>query len=65
VIIITFGGATILAGLETFTNYPLYVSPLYVSPLCSVLSDSYAKLYRSASLWVDEFQMIVLDDIMR
>jgi len=33
---------------------------MYVSPLRSVLSDSYAKLYRSGSLWVDEFQMIEL-----
>ena len=29
------------------------------------VSDSYAKLYRSGSLWVDEFQMIELDEIMR
>ena len=38
---------------------------MYVSPLCSVLSDSYAKLYHSGSLCVDEFQMIELDEIMR
>ena len=31
----------------------------------SCVSDSYAKLYRSGSLWVDEFQMIELDEIMR
>ena len=31
----------------------------------STVSYSYAKLYPSGSLWVDEFQMIELDEIMR
>jgi len=48
--------------LETFNNYPLYACQ---SPVFSTVSDSYAKLYRSGSLWVDEFQMIELDEIMR
>ena len=31
---------------------------------CTV-SDIYAQLYRSGSLWIDEFQMMELDEIMR
>ena len=29
------------------------------------MSDSYAQLYRSGSLWVDEFEMLELSEIMR
>ena len=31
----------------------------------SPVSDGYAQLYGSDSLWVDEFQMIELDEVMR
>ena len=30
-----------------------------------MVNDSYAKPYNSGSLWLDEFQMIELDEIMR
>ena len=39
--------------------------PVGQAPIFSTVSDSYASLYRSGSLWVDEFPMIELDEIMR
>ena len=57
---VTFGGVSILA-VGDFYQLP----PVGQRPVFSSVSDSYAKLYRSGSLWVDEFQMIELDEIMR
>ena len=41
------------------------LSPVGQAPVFSPVGDSYAQLYHSGSLWVDEFQMIELDEIMR
>ncbi len=57
---IAFGGVSILAVGDLYQLPPVGQSPIF-----STVSDSYAKLYRSGSLWVDEFQMIKLDEIMR
>ena len=57
---VTFGGVSILAVGD------LYQLPPVGQPwLFSTVSDSYAQLYRSGSLWVDEFEMIELNEIMR
>ena len=57
---VTFGGVTILAGSD------LYQLPPVGQPLLfSSVSDGYTQLYRSGSLWVDEFEMIELTEIMR
>ncbi len=56
---IPFGGVSILA-------VDLYqLPPVGQSPIFSSVSVSYAKLYGSGSLWVDNFQMIELDEIVR
>ena len=57
---VTFGGVSILA-----VGYLYQLPPVGQRPVFSCVSDSYAKLCRSGSLWVDEFQMIELDEIMR
>lgn len=57
---VMFGGVSILA-----------VGDLYQLPpagqfmLLDKVRDSFAQLYRSGSLWQDEFEMFELDDIMR
>ena len=57
---VMFGGVSILAVGD------LYQLPPVCQPmLFSTVSDSYAQLYRSGSLWQDEFQMLELDEIMR
>ena len=57
---VTFGGVSILAVGD------LYQLPPVGQPwLFSTVSDSYAQLYRSGSLWVDKFQMLELSEIMR
>ena len=57
---VTFGGVSILAVGD------LYQLPPVGQPLLfSTVSDGYAQLYGSGSLWIDEFQMIELDEIMR
>ena len=33
--------------------------------LFSTVNDSYAQLYKSGSLWQDEFEMLELDEVMR
>ena len=39
--------------------------PVGQAALFSTVSDSYAQLYGSGSLWVDKFQMIELTEVMR
>ena len=57
---VTFGGVSILAVGD------LYQLPPVGQPLLfSTVSDSYAQFYRSGSIWVDEFEMIELNEIMR
>ena len=57
---ITFGGVSILAVGDLYQLPPICQSQL----LFSKVSDSYAQLYRSGSMWVDEFEMIELTEIM-
>ena len=57
---VMFGGVSILAVGD------LYQLPPVCQPLLfSSVNDSYAQLYRSGSLWQDEFEMLELDEIMR
>ena len=56
---VTFGGVSILAVGD------LYQLPPVGQPLLfSTVTDCYAQLYGSGSLWVDEFEMIELSEIM-
>jgi len=56
---VTFGGVSILAVGD------LYQLPSVVQrPLFAPVNDIYAWLYHSRSLWVDEFKLIELDQIM-
>ena len=57
---VTFGGVSILAVGDLY-QLPPVGQPLLFSPV----NDSYAQLYGSGSLWIDEFQLIELDEIMR
>ena len=57
---VTFGGVSILAVGDLY-QLPPVGQPLLFSPV----SDGYAQLYGSGSLWIDEFQLIELDEIMR
>ena len=52
-----FGGVSILAVRDLYQLPPVGQAPLF--------SDSCAQLYGSGSLWVDEFQMIELTELMR
>ena len=55
---VTFGGVSILAIGDLYQLSPVAQPPLYTT-----VNDSYARLY--VSLWVDEFKLIELDQIMR
>ena len=55
---VPFGGVSVLAVGDLFQLPPVCQAPVFSS-----VSDSYAQLYRSGSLWVDEFQMIELNEI--
>ena len=55
-----FGGVSILAVGDLYQLPPVGQAALF-----STVSDSYAQLYGSGSLWVDEFQMIELTEVMR
>ncbi len=57
---IPFGGVSILAVGDLYQLPPVGQSLIFSS-----VSDSYAKLYGSGSMWVDNFQMIELDEIVR
>ena len=39
--------------------------PVAQAPLFSTVGNSYAQLYQSGSLWVNEFELVELDEIMR
>ena len=54
-----FGGVSILAVGDLYQLPPVGQAPLF-----STVSGSYAQLYGSGSLWVDEFQMIELTEVM-
>ena len=57
---VMFGGVAVLAVGD------LYQLPPVAQPMVfSAVSDSYAKLYKSGSIWQDEFYIIELDEIMR
>ena len=57
---VMFGGVSVLAVGD------LYQLPPVAQPLLfSTVGDSYAQLYKSGSLWQDEFEMLELDEIMR
>ena len=57
---VTFGGVSILAVGD------LYQLPPVGQPfLFSAVSDGYAQLYGAGSLWIDKFQLIELDEVMR
>ena len=57
---VMFGGVSILAVGD------LYQLPPVGQPLLfSTVNDSYAQLYKSGSLWQDEFEMLELDEVMR
>ena len=55
-----FGGVSILAVGDLYQLPPVGQAALF-----STVSDSYAQLYGSGSLWVDQFQMIELTESMR
>ena len=57
---VAFSGVSILAVGDLYQLPPVGQAPIF-----STVSDSYANLYRSGSLWIDEFRMIELDEIMR
>ena len=56
---VAFGGISILVVGDLYQLPPVCQAPIF-----STVSDSYASLYRSGSLWMDEFKMIELDEIM-
>ena len=56
---VTFGDVSILAVGDLYQLPPVGQSQLF-----SRVSDSYAQLYHSGSLWVDECQMLELTEIM-
>lgn len=57
---VTFGGVSKLAVGNLYRLPPVGQPRLF-----STVSDCYAQLYDSGSLWVDEFQMVELDEVMR
>lgn len=57
---VTFGNISILAVGDLYQ-----LPPVGQPALLSTTRDCYAQLYRSGSLWVDEFKMLELTEIMR
>ena len=55
-----FGGVSILAVGDLYQLPPVGQAPLF-----STVSDCYAQLYGSGSLWVDHFLMLELTEVMR
>ena len=58
--VVVFGGVSILAVGDLYQLPPVGQTPLF-----STVSDCYAQLYGSGSLWVDHFLMLELTEIMR
>ena len=56
----TFGNISILAVGDLYQLRPVAQSHVFAQ-----VADGYARLHKSGSLWVDEFKMIELDEIMR
>ena len=59
---VMFGGVSILAVGDLYQLPPVHVGQ---PALFDTVTDAYACLYGSGSLWKDEFEMIELDEIMR
>ena len=57
---VMFGGVSVLAVGDLYQLPPVAQSVLF-----STVRDSYAQLYKSGSIWQDEFEMLELDEIMR
>ena len=57
---VMFGGVSVLAVGDLYQLPPVAQSMLF-----STVRDSYAQLYKSGSIWQDEFEMLELDEIMR
>ena len=57
---VTFGNMSILAVGDLFQLQPVAQSYVFQE-----VSDLYARLHGSGSLWIDEFHMVELDEIMR
>ena len=57
---VMFGGVSILAVGDLYQLPPVGQPALF-----DTVTDAYARLYGSGSLWKDEFEMIELDEIMR
>ena len=56
----TFGDTSILAVGDLYQLRPVAQPHIFAQ-----VGDTYARLHRSGSLWIDEFKMIELDEIMR
>ena len=57
---VVFGGVRILAVGDLYQLLPVCQAPVF-----STVGDCYAQLYGSGSLWVDNFQMLELTEVMR
>ena len=57
---VSFGGVSILAVGDLYQLFPVGQVPIF-----SPVTDTYAKLYRSGSLWIDEFQLMELWNLMK
>ena len=57
---VMFGRVSVLAVGDLYQLPPVAQSTLF-----STVRDSYAQLYKSGSIWQDEFELMELDEIMR
>ena len=59
-------GETMFGNVGVLAVGDLYQLPPIGQPaIFDKVTDSYAQLYKSGSLWIDEFEMLELDEIMR
>ena len=59
-------GETMFGNVSVLAVGDLYQLPPIGQPaIFDKVTDSYAQLYKSGSLWIDEFEMLELDGIMR